>query len=384
MNIKSNILFFKFASSMGGGERFSFLVSKKLKEKGNRVFVFTNNRIFLKKLKKEKINCKKIFWGREVGAKRYLFEYFFLLPINIIIFSFIFIFYKKNKFNNVVFLQNLNEKIFATNLAKIFGFKVFWIEHLSAGPWLSKNFFRRSYINRSKKIDQIIVISEEIKNGLIEMGVSKDKITVVYNGVDTDEFKIFEKQTIDKEKKKLGFFKNSKIIGYVGRLHKEKGIDTLLNAFYKLTKRFDHLYLLILGDGPENKNIREKVNKLNLEKKVLLLGYKEDVPLFLNILDIFVLPSKIRESFGMVLIEAMACGKVVLGSNIGGIPEIIKDGFNGFIFNPGDENDLVEKISNIIINEKLLDNISERAQEDVKARFSLDVTIKNIEQIISK
>jgi len=384
MNDKLNILIFKFALVLGGGERFSFLIAKKFQESGESVKFYSNYPPLLKKIKKEKIFAKKIYWGKEIGAKRYLLEYFLLLPINIIRFGFIFLFNRKRGHQNIVVFQNLNEKIFATSLARFLGYKVFWVEHLSPYPWLVKNYFKNSYLKKSKKANKIIAISESLKGELIGLGIKSEKIEVVYNGVDGRDFYVYSQLQIENEKKKYGFFKNSKIIGYVGRLHKEKGLDILIAVFHQLLKRFDHLYLLLVGDGPEREKLEELVRRLSLEKRVIFLGQKENIPLFLNMIDVFVLPSNVRESFGIVLIEAMACGKVVVGSDLGGIPEIIKNESNGFLFTSGDERELADKLSRILSDEKLREKIIANALKDIKNKFSLEIMIKKLEGIFRK
>jgi len=110
----------------------------------------------------------------------------------------------------------------------------------------------------------------------------------------------------------------------------------------------------------------------------------DDVAMVLNMLDVFVLPSKIRESFGMVLVEAMACGIPVIGSNIGGIPEIIKDSFNGYLFEPGNEKDLTDKLSKILSDEKLRKQLSANALKTVENRFTVEKMIEEIEEALTK
>jgi len=385
MNDKLNILIFKFSLALGGGERFNYILGKELKERGHSIRFYSNFGPFLKKLKTIGLKAKKIYWGREVGARRYLPQYFILLPINFLRFFFIFLFNKKRKKQNIVVFQSLNEKVFATSLAKFLGYKVFWVEHLSIRPWLLKSFFKKRYLQKSGEVYKIIVISNLIKKELMEdLDIPKEKIETIYDGVDLDEFHAFDEKVIENEKKKYGFFRGSKIIGYVGRLHEEKGLNILIDAFYQLSRRFDHLYLLLAGDGPERKKLERQVTHLDLEKKVLFLGYKEDIPLFLNLIDVFVLPSITRESFGIVLIEAMACSKVVIASNLGGIPEIINNGVDGFLFNPGNEKELADLLSKALSDEKMVKEVEEKAFKKVKKYFSVDVMINKMEEAFLK
>ena len=385
MKTKGNILSFKFTLVLGGGERFNFLIGEELSNAGYNIKFFSNYKPFIKRLRSLGLNARRLYWGKEVGAIRNIPEYFFMLPFNIVRFFFLFLLNKKRGVNNIVIFQNLNEKIFATKIAKKFGYKVFWIEHLSIDSWLTKNILKNSYIRNVKEVDKIIVISETIKKDLIsKLNIDSNKIETIYSGVDLKRFFVFKQNEIENEKKRYGFYKGAKIIGYVGRLHSEKGLDILINSFYQLSRRFDHIYLLIVGDGPEKKKLEKMSFDLGMEKKILFFGYKENIPLFLNTLDIFVLPSRIRESFGIVLIEAMAVEKVVVASNIGGIPEIIDDGKNGFLCIPGDEKDLTDKLSLLLSDDKLRKEMSRNAFQKVVKRFSVKVMISKLEELFQK
>ncbi|HRY59883.1 MAG TPA: glycosyltransferase family 4 protein [Patescibacteria group bacterium] len=387
MGKKPNVVIFKFSLALGGGEGFNFVIGKKLKELGYRLKFYSNYVPLLKQLRKEGIKCTKIYWGNEVGAKRYLPLYFLMLPINIIQFFFIFVINRKKDRKNIVVFQSLNEKIFATRVARLLGYKVFWIEHLSIRPWLVKSYFKKAYIKKSRYTNKIIVISKSVKDEIMEdLKIDPGKIEVIYNGVDLDRFKEFDLKIIENEKKKMGFYKESRIIGFDGRLHNEKGLDTLINSFYNLSRRFEYLYLMLAGDGPEKNRLEGLVRSLGIEKRVIFLGFKnkDEIPLFLNMLDVFVLPSKVRESFGIAIIEAMAVGKIVVASEIGGIPEIIERGVNGFLFTPGSEKELTDYLSKILSDKKLKQKIEGNALRRVKEKFSLDVMMKNLEGIFDK
>ncbi len=341
--------------------------------------------MLLKKIKEEGIKTKKMYWGREIGARRYLVEYFLLLPFNKVRFFLILFFNKKWGCKNIVFFQSFNEKLFATGIAKFLGYKVFWIEHLSVGPWLTKNLLLRNYIKKSKKADKIITVSKLIKNEIVkDLKIDEKKIYIVYGGIDLEQFYPLESKIIEAKKKEFGFYKESRIIGFVGRLHSEKGVDVLIKAFAELVKRFDPIYLLIIGEGPEQKPLEELTKRLALEKKILFLGYREDVSVLVNMMDVLVLPSVVRESLGIVLLEAMAAAKVVVASNLGGIPEIIKDKENGFLFEPGDVKQLSDIMSHVLSDKNFRGEIENNALRSVRTFFSKEAMVKSIERIISK
>ena len=266
MEKKRSILIFKFSLVIGGGERHNLILSNELKKRGWSVLVFSNFKPLLSRFKKEGIKSKKFYWGPEASARRNVIRFLISFPMNYIRFLFLLLINFRRESENVVLFQNLNEKLIATKMAKKIGYKVFWIEHLSIDPWLTKNILKGSYVHNSQYANKIITVSETIKKELIEkIGINENKVATVNNGIDLDAFRPEEKDTIEAKKKELGFYKGSKIIGFVGRLHTEKGVDTLLNAFSLVLKRFDSAYLLIIGDGPDRKKFEELSHRLGLE-----------------------------------------------------------------------------------------------------------------------
>ena len=117
--------------------------------------------------------------------------------------------------DNIVIFQSLNEKVFATRIAKLLGYKVFWVEHLSVFSWLSKSPLKNKYIKRSRMVDRIMTVSDLLKNELISIGVDENKIETVYFGIDMDSFYPLEEKIVEAKKKEFAFYKDSKIIGYV-------------------------------------------------------------------------------------------------------------------------------------------------------------------------
>lgn len=232
---------------------------------------------------------------------------------------------------------------------------------------------------------KIICDSNAIANDCQSKGVSSDKLIVKYLGVDTEIFN----QRVDKLwlKKFLHLPKDQKIILHASRitnrkkaLLKEKGVITLLKAFSKLEKRHQDVKLVIAIAEPP-KELREKFNQaleeLNryiklcrIEKNTVYKTFSlEKMPLVYAGSDIFVLASE-NEPFGLAYIEAMACGIPVIGSNTGGVPELIKDNQNGFLIPVGDVEMLAEKTSELLMNKKLKNNFVKAGLKIINQKFS--------------
>lgn len=205
---------------------------------------------------------------------------------------------------------------------------------------------------------------EKIKN------IDKSKLLVLPMGVDMSMFK---QSDFSKLKKRFG---NNKIILFVGRLVERKGVQYLIRALKIALNKNPNTILLIAGKGEYEDNLKELVEELNLKEKVVFLGalpHNETVKYY-NIADIFVLPSVSSkatgyEGLGVVLIEAMACGTNVIGSNVGGIPDIIIDKKTGLLFEADNSEDLAEKIDLLLNNKSLSKTLAKNAKQHIK-KFS--------------
>jgi len=210
------------------------------------------------------------------------------------------------------------------------GFLGFLLSKLTKIPYIitvqrieeKNNFIKRIVY---KNANCCIGASLAIKKYFEEMGCKN--IEVIPNGVDVNRFRIFDSNPEIREKLGIG---NEFLIITVARLEKVKGIEYLIKAMKEL--KIKDSKLLIIGEGSERKNLENLVRERGLENKVKFLGQieNEKVPQYLAIGDCFVLPS-LKEGFGIAILEAQAVGLPVIATNVGGIPDIIKDGKTGIL-----------------------------------------------------
>ena len=191
------------------------------------------------------------------------------------------------------------------------------------------------------------------------------KIEVVPFGVDLEVFKPLEV--------KRAFPGTSIVIGTVKSLERKYGIDTLILAFALLKRKFekDDLKLIIVGDGPEKDNLKRLTKDLNIEDFVTFTGFvpHKDLPGYINMMDIFVLLSRVEESFGVVVVEAMACEKPVVVSRKGGLPEVVEDGVTGFVVPAENPEAAASALETLILNKDLRSSMGKRGRERVKRLY---------------
>lgn len=175
-----------------------------------------------------------------------------------------------------------------------------------------------------KRISRIVGVSFAVRNDILKTNKisSPDKVVTVYDGIDAKQFtdsNLTQKEARDR----LGLpDKEAFIFGTVGRLTKIKGQTILLKAFASVCQKYPTSWLVLAGKGPLEIELRHLAAKLNIDKRVIFLGHRKDIPEVLRAYDVFVLPS-FSEGFGMALVEAMASSIPVIASRVGSIPEIL-------------------------------------------------------------
>lgn len=214
-----------------------------------------------------------------------------------------------------------------------------------------------------KKSDQVISVSEYSSKYLLKNGVSKSKISIVPNGVDTNKLK----PGLDISKLK-NRFKEANILLYVGPIIKRKGLDYLIKSLPKILETHSSTILILVGGG-DTSELEQLAISLNVEKNVFFEGFVADdkLPLYYNACDLFVFPS-LQEGFGMVLIEAMACEKTVVASNSTAIPEVVGDA--GVLVEPNNSNLIAEAIINLLTNNQKKQFLEKKAIKRVQDLFT--------------
>jgi glycosyltransferase involved in cell wall biosynthesis len=166
-------------------------------------------------------------------------------------------------------------------------------------------------------------------------------------------------------RRELGIGDCAHVIGAISRLRHEKGLDVLIRALDDVQM---DVHLLIAGTGPEEPLLRELASRSRAA--VHFLGHRDDVALWLNVADVVAIPSR-RESFGRLTLEAMAAGRPVVATRVGGLPEAIVDGETGVIVPPGDERALAAALRTLLADRELARQRGEAARERFRARYTM-------------
>ena len=357
------ILYINFSEGWGGLEIFSYNIFSLMSNAGcNIIFAVTENSPLAAKLDAEGFSHKIIKF--KSGAYQKI-----IIPFKI---------GKILSKENISIIHTFKSSDIRTAVIamKIYFLKnIRLIHHLQLLPEHPRKDLIHFYIY--KHLYKLVSITRQMEKAVIKYWpVSEKKILTIYHGIDNEPFKAERKKSC-KNRIKHNIPSNKTVIGIVGQVTQWKGQYLLLEVFSELKKIHSEIFLVIAGAPPKGEeNFLEKIKayivERNLENDVLLAGFCPNIPEMMSCFDIFVLGSK-NETFGLVVIEAMSSGCLVTASSAGGVPEIVTDSIDGFLYKAFDENDLYSCLKKILnLNENVKTEIIKNAENTVKSRFSID------------
>ncbi|WHH58382.1 glycosyltransferase family 4 protein [Petroclostridium sp. X23] len=220
-----------------------------------------------------------------------------------------------------------------------------------------------------KYMDYYIAVSENFREMLISRKYPPHKVFTVYNGIDFDskisycsreQFLTDHGITVDQD---------DVLVGIIGRLDKVKGHEVFVKAAAEVASKAPQCRFMLAGDGNERKNLEEMAEQLGIRDKVVFLGFIDKIYDLINALDINTLTSY-SESFPYVLLEGARLRKPTISSAVGGIPDLIKDGQNGYLFKSTDHSEMAEKLLKLVNNKDLRKEFGQKLYERARDSFS--------------
>lgn len=240
--------------------------------------------------------------------------------------------------------------------------------------------FRYRLIEKALSLfsDRIICVSDAVKKFAIERErINPDKIVVIHNGAKIE----LPSQSAAALKTRWGIKEGDKIIGTVARLEPVKGIEYFIRAASKMDKMSNSVKFLIVGDGTQRQELGNLAKALRIKDKVIFTGFLTNPQDALSIMDIFVLPSSVREGFSSALSEATGFSLPVVATKIGGNVEAVSDGINGILVLPKDSSALAKAILSLLNDPVKARKMGEESRKLYFKRFSAEIMIKKIEEL---
>lgn len=285
--------------------------------------------------------------------------------------------------DSVVFTNRYHDVLFGSTLALTR--KIPHVCFLQLPP-LEKG-FPRPLATGLKGVKHFVAVSHQTKLDWVNSGTAKEKIDVVHGGVNLERYK--RASNFSSIRKEWNIPEDTRVVSFVGRLDKEKGVETLIKAFALLQKNIANTRLLIAGkpvnQGEEyNRSLVQLAVALGIEKLVDFLGHFTNTTSIYQVSDVSVLPSIWSEPFPRAIIESMACGTPVIASRIGGIPEFLTGKFHTHLFEPGDERDLANTLSQILTWRDTNPELGKKCHLYVQSNFTIEKMVDGVEKVLLK
>lgn len=252
---------------------------------------------------------------------------------------------------------------------KFLGIPVFRTRHLRTrigGPFVY-----------ARLADCVLTVSEDVRRYLVGEGVPDRQVIAVPTGINLKRFSPDRTDLVDM-RARFGIPEDAPVIGIVAVLRARKGHRFLIEAFKRLLPEFPGLRLVIVGEGPQETNIRELISDPALRDRVTMAGTQADIPSLLKAFDLFVLPAQ-EEALGTALIEASAMGVPVIATNVGGIPEVLGDA--GLPVPPEDVNALTDSMRKVLASPALKAQMRERGIRRARELFDEELMVRRTEQL---
>ncbi|MCH8285903.1 glycosyltransferase family 4 protein [candidate division KSB1 bacterium] len=260
--------------------------------------------------------------------------------------------------------------------------KIIFSQHMDS-RYNKKDLFHRWAF---RNIAMIATVTKAVRKNVLEFtSVSHNQVMCIYNGVDMEKYN--GKNENSSFKSELNIPEKSLVVGLVGRLDRLKKQELLIEAAPAVLEKYPDTYFVMVGAETNSKTgvgyrdyLEQLINRKNLSKKFRLVEFTEKITDLVSIFDISLL-STTKETFGMVLIEAMAMGIPVIGTDAGGVPEIIDDGVNGLLFEPDNPGELSNCLKKLLADEKLRISMGNEGIKKVKAVFDINKKLIEYERL---
>lgn len=286
----------------------------------------------------------------------------------------------KHRSIHVMHAHEFAMNVYGSFLSSVTGIPIVATVHGKDYFWVK---WRRRLAYRFVARQSVMVsVSEDLKQFVTQRAaINPDRVRIVHNGIDL--YRYAESDRPNTVRKELKINDNQPVIGTVGNLYSVKGHTYLLRACAVVARVFPDFVLLVAGRGDQLGALEEEARSLGILGNIRFLGFRDDVPCLLQAMDVFVLPS-VSEGLPLSILEAMALGKPVVASNVGGIPEVVKDGITGYLVPPKDPEPLAEKILLLLHHPQVAVYLGQSGRKRVHEAFSLEEMIQKYQRLYER
>jgi len=249
------------------------------------------------------------------------------------------------------------------------------------GPGRSA-FFRLLESLLALRTTALVAVSPEVRDDLVALGIAKpEKFTVIRLGIELDErVGAIGDGAGAETRRALGIGTGRFVVGWIGRMTGVKRTDDVLLALQRLRERGVDACLCMVGDGPDRDAVEQRAHDLGIVRECFFLGYQDEVAPFYAVFDALILPSA-NEGTPVSAIEALAGGRPVVATRVGGVPDVVRDGVDGFLVEPGDVDAMAGRLAELASDPALRTRMGDSGREHVLGRYSVERLLDDVDRL---
>ncbi len=244
-------------------------------------------------------------------------------------------------------------------------------------------FFRLLERWLARRTTALVAVSPEVRDDLVALGVApREKFTVVRLGIELDERVGANGDGAQgaETRRLLGIPPDRFVVGWIGRMTAVKRTDDVLLAVQRLRERGVDAVLCMVGDGPDRDAAERRAHELGIVRDSLFLGYQDEVAPFYAAFDALILPSA-NEGTPVSAIEALGGGRPVVATRVGGVPDVVREGIDGFLVDPGDVDAMAERLARLAADPSLRRRMGEAGRASVRERYSVERLLDDVDRL---
>lgn len=246
---------------------------------------------------------------------------------------------------------------------------------------LRANLFRLLERRLARVATALVAVSPEVRDDLVALGVAPhDKFTVIRLGIELESRVTAANDGRAETRRLMGVPPERFVVGWIGRMTGVKRTDDVLLAVRRLREQGVDACLCMVGDGPDRDHVERRAHDLGIMRHCLFLGYQDTVAPYYAAFDALVLPSG-NEGTPVSAIEALAAGRPVVATRVGGVPDVVRDGTDGFLVEPGAIDDLADRLAKLAADPELARRMGAAGRERVLARYSVERLIDDVDRL---
>jgi glycosyltransferase involved in cell wall biosynthesis len=241
-------------------------------------------------------------------------------------------------------------------------------------------FFRQVERTLARDSDALVAVSPEVRDELVALGIApREKFVVVRLGIPLEE-RLDDETAATDYRRLYGIQNGAFVVGWVGRMTGVKATGSVLETVRALRERGVDAVVCMVGDGPDRERLEQQAHDLGIARSAFFVGYQEEVAGFYRLFDAFLLPS-VNEGTPVSAIEALAAGTPVVANRVGGVPDVVRDGVDGFLVEAGDTDAAAERLATLASDPTLRRYLGEAGSSRVRERYAVSRLVDDIDRL---